>query len=92
MHEGQQQWECEQEFGEWLHHKFMMTLADIFDVLQAYAIDHGDVEMAYGTENSGEDTQGLAGWLSKAKDWNWQRLRGYPSIPERKEALLARLS
>lgn len=66
---------------------------ELFDVLQAHALDWGDVSMAYGPQTSQDSTlTGISGWISKAKDWNWQRMRGYPSIRERKEALLARLA
>jgi predicted Zn-dependent protease len=64
----------------------------VFDILEAYAIDHRDLDIVFGTDHSLSDsTQAVRRWASQAKNWAWQRVRGYVPIRDRKELLLRRL-
>lgn len=57
----------------------------LFDVLEADALDHGDVdgpEAAYAPEMDGTPE-----WRSELEVWVWERARGYPSLRERRAAL-----
>ena len=63
---------------------------EAFDILEAYATDHGDLDMVFGSDEglvAAAAGTGGPGWLSRARGWGWQRLRGYPSLRERRAAL-----
>lgn len=64
----------------------------LLDMLAAYALDHGDVDIVYGPDEVPDPPHGDWGRRGRqVRHWLWQRVRGYPSIDERKEGLLARL-
>lgn len=69
----------------------------IFDVLEAYALKHGDVVGVFGPEESVDDLLHtlppgkLRNWLSQTRTWAEQRSRGYPPLRNRKETLLGYL-
>jgi len=65
----------------------------VFDVLEAHALDMGDIDIVYGPPGVEEASeQGIHNWLTQYRQWRWQRGRGYLSIRDRKEALEARLA
>ncbi len=65
---------------------------EVFDVLQAHCLDVGDVDMAYGLNESMFTANEMkSDWMAGAKLWSWRRARGYPSLRERKENLMAQM-
>jgi len=71
--------------------------AGLFDTLEAHALDHGDLDIVFGPDEAprhrtaaaeSSPLDSLENWIAKARAWNWRRWRGYPSIRERKVALL----
>lgn len=69
-----------------------MNCLQAFDVLQAHCIDMGDLDMAYGLDDQLQPTDEKdENWLAEVKSWSWRRIRGYPSLRERKENLLAQM-
>lgn len=65
---------------------------ELFDIMEAYAIDHGDLDIVFGPEDKvSTPASGLRGLLAKASASAWQHTRGYLSIRDRKEALQNRL-
>ena len=68
------------------------TCLELFDILEAYALDHRDLDIVYGPDAqlSSADA-GMAGWLAQARTWGWQHSRGYPSLRERRTVLQAHL-
>jgi predicted Zn-dependent protease len=63
---------------------------EAFDVLERYALDHGDIDVVFGPEHLSDGTN-PGRWLIAGQRWLWQRARGYPTLRERKAALLSRL-
>jgi hypothetical protein len=61
------------------------------DVLAAYALDHGDIDIVYGRDTAPATEAPSARLLSAGREWLWRRLRGYPSLHERKQALMSAL-
>jgi Zn-dependent protease with chaperone function len=60
----------------------------LFDVLEADALDHGDVEGVFGPDAAYAAELGeMAEWRSELEVWLWERARGYPSLRERRAAL-----
>ena len=60
----------------------------VFDILAQHALDLGDREGTFGLDTgSEEDAPGEAPWTSRLRTWTWERMRGYPSLQERREAL-----
>ena len=60
----------------------------LFDVLQAEALDQGDIDGVFGTEDELDpETQGK--WYVQAFTWARHRMRGYVPIAQRRAALLA---
>lgn len=57
---------------------------EAFDILEAYVLDHGDLDGVFGPDESANTD-----WLAQARAWTWQRMRGYPSLRERRAALQA---
>jgi predicted Zn-dependent protease len=69
---------------------------ELFDIMEAYAVDHRDLDGVFGTDESLTDHQSddaghLKGWLRDLRGWTWHRLRGYPSLRERRALLMAQL-
>lgn len=65
---------------------------EAFEILEAYALDHHDLDMVFGPDEPLRDgAAGVRRWVEQAKVWGWQRLRGYPAIRERKSAVLERM-
>ena len=66
----------------------------LFDIFEAYMVDHRDLDGVFGTDESltalpdDSDTSAQA-WLRGARGWVWHRVRGYPSLRERRAALTA---
>lgn len=65
---------------------------DAFRELELLALDVGDIDVVFGPEEERGLTGGVASPLrDAAQRWLWQRLRGYPSLHERRDALRKRL-
>jgi hypothetical protein len=63
-----------------------------FDILEAYCIDHGDLDMVFGPDEMlVEQEQGVRRLLNSAATWKWQHARGYMPIRNRKAALAGRM-
>jgi peptidase M48-like protein len=61
----------------------------LFDVIEAYALDHGDIEIVFGPLSVPDRPEGdFARWTASLREWAWRRARGYPSLRDRKAALL----
>lgn len=64
----------------------------LFDILEAYAIDHGDLDIVFGTDEMLKDRPaGVRGMLARASASAFEHARGYLPIRTRKEVLLTRL-
>lgn len=62
---------------------------EIFDILEHYALDMGDYDMVYGPdEESDDELDENASWMTKAQIWAWQRKRGYLPIRDRRQMLV----
>jgi predicted Zn-dependent protease len=60
----------------------------LFDVLESDALDKGDLDGVYGLEDALDPaSHGAMGWLTEAREWAFERLRGYVPIRERKARL-----
>jgi hypothetical protein len=57
----------------------------VFDVFEAHLLDHGDLDGVYGPDLEHEEE-----WMRSIKQWLHHRERGYPSVHERRAALIAR--
>jgi len=65
---------------------------ELFDILEQHALDMGDHDMVYGPdEESDNELDEDASWMTKAQIWAWQRKRGYLPIRDRREMLLKHL-
>lgn len=70
---------------------------DALEIAEAHLLDHGDLDGVFGSDEEllrcHSSTAALPnwGWLAEARRWGWQHLRGYPSLRERKAALLTQL-
>jgi len=65
----------------------------IFDVLEAYALDYHATDAVFGPEDKLKlHPDGLHGWSTAARSWVWNHSHSHPPIRNRKEALLARLN
>ena len=63
----------------------------LFDILESDALDHGAVEGVFGPASVVDARlNGEAEWKLGLRKWLWERSRGYPSLHERRQALLAR--
>ncbi len=60
---------------------------ELFDVLEKYALDVGDLNMVYGPSESDDELLEGASWETKFKIWLFQRKRGYLPIRDRKKML-----
>jgi predicted Zn-dependent protease len=66
---------------------------ELFDIFEAYALDHGAVESVFGPNVELNAVEGgFDRWRAAAQSWLWRRRYGYPSIRSRKELLIARLN
>jgi predicted Zn-dependent protease len=64
----------------------------LFDILEHYALDRGDLDMVYGPdEDSDDELDEDAPWTTKAQIWAWQRRRGYLPIRDRRQMLIKHL-
>jgi len=65
---------------------------ELFDVLEQHALDMGDYDIVYGPdEESDDELDEDASWMTKAQIWAWQRKRGYLPIRDRKQMLAKHL-
>jgi predicted Zn-dependent protease len=65
----------------------------LFDILEADALDRGDLDGVFGLEDALDPSAREAHpWLLDARIWAWERLRGYLPIRERKARLRKLLS
>lgn len=68
---------------------------ELFDLLETHLLDYGDLDGVFGLEDpesvSPIPYRGLGRWFRQAKTWMEERIRRYPALRTRKEALLARL-
>jgi len=68
---------------------------ELFDVLEAHLLDHGDLEGVFDREEledtSARKSEGFAQWFEQVWDWTNQRVRRYPAIHKRKQALMTQL-
>ena len=66
---------------------------EVLNVLELYALDHGDHEMVYGPDpESDEELFEDASWKTRIRIWAWQRMRGYLPIQDRRALLLRHLA
>jgi Zn-dependent protease with chaperone function len=62
----------------------------LFDVLSADALDHGDAEAVFGSGAAVDAAlDRKPGWYVELLRWRYERRRGYPSIRDRKAALVS---
>jgi predicted Zn-dependent protease len=62
---------------------------ELFDILASYSLDYRDIDGVFGTEGSlANEVQAVRQWASRLKEWGRRRIRQYPPICERKQALL----
>jgi len=60
----------------------------VFEILSQHALDLGDTQVTFGLETNDEDDEAAEmPWTSRLRTWVWERMRGYPSLQERREAL-----
>jgi hypothetical protein len=65
---------------------------ELFDILEQHALDLGDYDIVYGPdEESDDELDEDASWMTKAQIWAWQRKRGYLPIRDRRQMLLKHL-
>jgi hypothetical protein len=64
---------------------------ELFDVLEKYALDIGDLDMVYGPSESDDELIDGASWETRFKIWLFQRKRGYLPIRDRKKMLMVHL-
>jgi predicted Zn-dependent protease len=63
-------------------------ILELFDVLEQHALDMGDYDIVYGPdEESDDELDKDATWMTKAQIWAWQRKRGYLPIRDRRQML-----
>ena len=64
----------------------------IFDILEKYALDVGDLDGALGRDDFDEEVRDTSAWRKKWRS-AWYRIRrGYPSIRERRQQLREHLA
>jgi beta-barrel assembly-enhancing protease len=64
---------------------------ELFDILESYALDLGDLDIVYGPDEADDELDDDAPWTTKAQIWAWQRWRGYLPIRDRRQMLLKHL-
>lgn len=60
----------------------------VFDILEKYALDMGDLSMVFGPDESDDELSPDASLHTKLRIWLFQRARGYLPIRDRRQALL----
>ena len=65
---------------------------ELFDILEQHALDMGDYDIVYGPDESDDELDEDASWLTKAQIWAWQRKRGYLPIRDRRQMLIKHLA
>lgn len=67
----------------------------LFDVMESDALDKGDLDGVFGLEDAIDPTHhehhDALGWLTEAREWAHERLRGYLPLRERKSRLRVKL-
>jgi hypothetical protein len=64
----------------------------VFDILEQASLDHGDTEGVFGLDaNEDDDPDADISWTTRLRSWTWERMRGYPPIQDRRDALLSYL-
>jgi predicted Zn-dependent protease len=64
------------------------TCLELFDALEAYLLDHRDIDGVFGPEEAiGAKEGGLERWSAQFRAEAWRRLRGYPSLRARRTSL-----
>lgn len=63
----------------------------LFDVLQAEALDQGDIDGVFGSEDE-LDPETKDKWYVQAWTWARHRMRGYVPVAQRRAALLAQVN
>jgi hypothetical protein len=64
----------------------------IFDVLERWALDYGDLDMVYGLDPESEDELSPEASIgTKARIWLWQRQRGYLPLQDRRAVVRSHL-
>lgn len=64
----------------------------LFNILEAYALDVGDLDAVFGPDESDDELAEEASWATKIRIWLYQRKRGYLPIRDRKQMLIKHLS
>jgi predicted Zn-dependent protease len=65
---------------------------ELFDILEAHLLDHGDVEGVFGPDLvSHANEGGWARWAAELHAEAWRRARGYPSLRARRTLLESQL-
>ena len=64
---------------------------ELFNKLEKFALDMGDITEAYGPHDSDDELSENASWSTKIRVWLYQRKRGYLPIRDRREMLLKHL-
>jgi hypothetical protein len=59
----------------------------LFDILEAKALDIGDLDAVFGPDESDDELSDDASWVTKIRIWLYQRKRGYLPIRDRKKML-----
>lgn len=60
----------------------------VFDILAQHALDVGDTKGTFGLDTSSErDSSAGTPWTTQLRSWTWERMRGYPSLQDRRDAL-----
>ncbi len=58
------------------------------NILAQHSLDLGDTDGTFGVDTNAEDDEpGQTPWTSRLRTWTWERMRGYPSLQSRREAL-----
>ena len=64
----------------------------MFDILEQHALDMGDYDIVYGPdEESDDELDEDASWMTKVQIWAWQRKRGYLPVRDRRQMLMKHL-
>jgi predicted Zn-dependent protease len=65
---------------------------ELFEILEAYALDHRDLDIVYGPNDEPQTSNtGVGALLRGMRSWTWEHVRGYECLMDRKETLLQRL-
>jgi len=64
----------------------------VFDILEKFAIDVGDMDIVFGPQESDEELSDDASLLTRLRIWMFQMTRGYLPIRDRREMLVKYVS